>query len=280
MSLKFTCSDEIIHQAVDKLKNSGRVSFDASFNSSAAEGLRKEVSYRDMDFLEYLGYCNEKTIVDDALRFLKENGLASQNSGYDQTAFIHHRVDVKRKFEADWGTITPAMERLFYMLSSVRQPKRILAIGIFWGNAMIWNIGSSCGKGKVYDAERVFGIDINPEAIEKAQRNINTLEGTEHISLFVDDGIKYALETAHTFDYVYLDVGISQIEKSLNFDILKNLYEKLEPGAWVLTHDTTHPFFRKEFEKYLEFVHNKSLFEASVCFDVDQYGLELSVKKH
>ena len=280
MSLKYTCSQDIIHEAVGKLKKSGRVADDASFNMDALEGLRREVSYRDLDFLEHLGYCNEVKVVEDALNFLKQNGLASPEATYDPIAFINHRVEVKRKFEADWGTITPVAERLFYMLSSVRQPKRILAGGIFWGNAMIWNIGSSCGKGKVYDAERVYGLDLNADAVAQATRNINKLDDTEHVSLFVAEAIQYAKETTDTFDYVYLDVGISQIEKSLNYDILKNLYDKLEPGAWVLTHDTTHPFFKKDFEKYLAFVHDKDLFETSICFDIDQYGLELSVKKH
>lgn len=278
MSISYTCSPGVIGEAMHRMKQNNRIADDAGFNFSATEGLRREVSYRDMDFLEHLAYCNEKQIVEDALQFLKEHGIVGTDADYDRSAFLKLRMEVKRKFEAEWRTITPAMERLFYMLSSVRKPQHVFAGGVFWGNAFSWNIGSSCGTGKVYTAQSAVGIDINPDAIAKATRNLARLEGSEHIRFVTSDAIKFAKETNDTYDYVYLDVGISQVEKSLNYDILAALYEKLSPGAWVVTHDTTHPFFRNDFRKYLDFVRNKEYFRESVSFDFDPYGLELSIK--
>lgn len=278
MAINYTCSKGVIDEAIGRMKQNNRIANDAGFNFDANYGLRKEVSYRDMDFLEHLAYCNEKQIVEDALHFLKDHNIIDQDADYDRSAFMKLRIEVKRKFEAEWRTITPAMERIFYMLSSVKRPQRVFAGGVFWGNAFAWNIGASCGEGKVYTATSAMGVDINPDAIAKATRNMARLAGSEHITLHTSDAIKFAKETSGPFDYVYLDVGISQVEKSLNYDILAALYEKLSPGAWVVTHDTTHPFFRNDFRKYLDFVRNREYFSESISFDFDPYGLELSIK--
>ncbi|MEL7146551.1 MAG: hypothetical protein AAFO69_09310 [Bacteroidota bacterium] len=279
MAIDYQSPQEVIELALKRLKKEKKVASDAAFNYSSDAGFRKEVTYKDMDFLEALGYCDEMKVVDDAMEFLLQNNLISkEDATYDKSLFLDLRMELKKKFKGDWGTITPVTERFFYMMTSVRKPKNILAVGIFWGNAVSWNIGSSCGAGKVYDAESVIGIDLNPEAIEMARKNFDQIADNEHITLLVEDGIKFAKETTQKFDYVYLDVGISQIEKSLNYPILNALYDNLEEGAWVLTHDTTHPYFNDSFEKYLAFVRDKNNFRESICFGLDQYGLELSIK--
>ncbi|OFX87021.1 MAG: hypothetical protein A2X00_10565 [Bacteroidetes bacterium GWE2_32_14] len=278
MALHFTCSREIIEEAIKEMKNNNKISQEAFFNPNAIDGYRKEVAYRDMDFLEYLGFCSEEKIVNSALNILKGNHLISQEASYNKEFFLELRSEVKMKFVGDWGTITPALERLLYMFSSVKRPKKILAIGIFWGNAFIWNVGSSCGKGKVYEANKIYGVDIDPEAVRKAKGNINKLNGIQNISIVEDDGVSFVKNIDATFDYLYLDVGISKIEKAINYKILKEVYSKLEHGAWIIAHDTTHPFYRESFKKYLEFVRNKEFFSESICFDFDSYGLELSIK--
>ena len=279
MAIEYKCSEETVRLAVRRMIKDQKVSANASFNFNNSTGFRNEVAYRDMDFLEALAYADEMRVVDDVIGLLVDRGMIGKGTAfYDKQAFLDLRMFVKRNFKGEWGTITPVLERMLYMLSSVRRPKRILAIGIFWGNAFIWNVGSSCGKGKVYDAESVIGVDIDPHAIEMAQANINLIPDNKHIELVVQEGVKFATETTGTFDYVYLDVGISQIEKSLNYPILNALYSKLEKGAWVLTHDTTHPYFINSFVEYLNFVRNKDYFSESICLDIDQYGLELSIK--
>jgi predicted O-methyltransferase YrrM len=279
MALHYQCEEDVLQEAVSRLKRTGKVAQDAFFNPKAEDGLRREIGYRDMDFLEHLGYCKEERIVETALRFLQEKELVGTTAYYDPESFLKLRKEVKRKFNGEWGTITPALERMLYMFTSVRKPKRIAAIGIFWGNAFVWNVGSTCGEGKVYDAEYVYGVDLNPKATEKATANIKTLANAGHIHIVNQDGVQFIKESPHTYDYLYLDVGISQIEKSLNYNMIMAIYDKLEKGAWVVTHDTTHPYFYDSFKKYLQFVRDKEYFSESICFDFDPYGLEVSIKK-
>ena len=53
---------------------------------------------------------------------------------------------------------------------------------------------------------------------------------------------------------------------------------KVEVGGWVLAHDTTVPPFASQLEKYLSFVRGNKYFRESISFDIDPFGLELSIK--
>jgi hypothetical protein len=60
-------------------------------------------------------------------------------------------------------------------------------------------------------------------------------------------------------------------------ELLKRLYEKVEEGGWVLAHDIVVPPFARQLEEYLAFVRGGEHFSESILFDVDAFGLELSV---
>lgn len=51
----------------------------------------------------------------------------------------------------------------------------------------------------------------------------------------------------------------------------------MEQGG-VLAHDTMVPPFAEQLEEYLAYVRNGDNFEESASFDVDPYGLELSIR--
>ncbi len=286
LAIEYFCKKDVVESCVKKLSDAGRVARDAYFNSDAKDLLRKEVAYRDPDFLEMLGYTKEIEVVDSILTMLKHHGVADDAADYSREAFVGLRKEVKKKFTnnlvlqqtGSLGTITPVMERLLYMLTSVKRPRRIIAVGIFWGNAFIWNVGSSCGKGKVYDAEIVYGIDVNERAIENAMKNIAGFDSSDHIELIAGDGLELAETIEGPFDFVFLDVGTAN-DKRLNLPILQKLYSKLALGCWVVTHDTTLPFFKNQMRPYLKFVRDQHFFSESISFEVDQYGLELSIKK-
>jgi hypothetical protein len=64
----------------------------------------------------------------------------------------------------------------------------------------------------------------------------------------------------------------------LYLELLKKLYGKVEEGGWVLAHDTVVPPFAGQLEAYLAYVRDGANFKESISFDVDAYGLELSIK--
>ena len=87
-------------------------------------------------------YRCESQVIETALQKLKDAGLVSQEV-----------------FTVPGTSITPVMERLLYMLSSLRRPRRAIGLGTYCGNALVWTVGPGCGPGRAYKAEKVYGID-------------------------------------------------------------------------------------------------------------------------
>lgn len=278
MALTYTCARHVIEMALERLKADGLVSENAYFNYNARRNLREEVAYRDFDFLSRLGRTAEVETVRSALAWLKQERIVPEEATYDEKAFSELRQQVKRHFTVPGTSITPVMERLLYMLSAVRRPRRIIGIGTYCGNALVWSVGSSCGQARVYRADKVYGIDIDAEATERARANLGTLRHTSHIELIAEDGLRAVERLEGPFDYVFLDVDSVELGKGLYLELLKALYEKVEVGGWVLAHDVVVPPFAEQLEGYLAFVRDGTRFRESILFDVDAFGLELSVK--
>jgi predicted O-methyltransferase YrrM len=277
MALIYTCENQVIEMALDRLKDDGLVSREAFFNYDAPHNLRREVAYRDFDFLSRLCRVGEVESVRSILAWLKREGVVPESATYNEGAFEALRREVK-KFTFPGTSITPVMERLLYALSSVRRPRRVIGIGTYCGNALAWCVGPSFGPGRVYEAERVYGIDIDARATEQARENLGKLAHTEHIELITGDGLEAVERLEGPFDYVFLDAESKELGKSVYLELLKRLYAKVEKGGWVLAHDTAVPPFARQLEGYLAFVRDRENFRESIAFDVDPFGLELSVK--
>jgi predicted O-methyltransferase YrrM len=198
--------------------------------------------------------------------------------GRDERAFHELRRQVKEKFTIPGTSTTPVMERLLYMLSSVRRPRRVIGFGTYWGNALVWNVGSSCGQGRVYEAEKVYGVDIDAEATERAKANFSKLAHIDRIELIAEDELKAVERLEGPFDYVCLDAESKELGKGMYLELPERLYGKVEEGGWVLAHDTPTPLFAGQLEEYLAYVRNGENFRENISFDVDPFGLELSVK--
>jgi len=225
--------------------------------------------------------ADERVAVDTLLARLKSDGVVAEQADYARDCFAALRRDVKATFEVPDTTISPVMERLLYMLACVRRPRRILGLGVFCGNTLVWSVGPTCGGGKVYDAEWCTGVDIKAEAIALAKKNFANLRHADHVELLAEDGLDTCRRIAPGIDYLYLDADDRTHGKGLYLLMLDAIYPKLADDAWVLAHDTRCPRagFPAQFEEYLAFVRSPAKFRQSISFDVDEYGLELSIRK-
>lgn len=229
---------------------------------------------------EAAGTTDEEATIDRMLSRLKADHIVPEDAEYSRNGFAALRAEVRNTFEIPDTMVTPVMERLLYMLSSVRKPKRILGIGIFCGNTLVWNVGSSCGAGRIYQAEWCLGVDIDREASGLAGRNFSHLDHTEHVQIMTEDGLRIAEKLSEPVDYLYLDADDRVHRKGLYIKMLSALYPKLQRGAWVLAHDTAYAGagFPEQLREYLRFVRDPTNFEVSISFKIDDYGLELSIK--
>jgi predicted O-methyltransferase YrrM len=295
MALTFHPSRETIELALEKMKDDGLVHPDAEFNEDAPEGLRREVAYRDPYFSYRLGRTSlETSTVDAALELLKREGHVPASADYDRLAVDAHRAEIKDKFEGPWTSLSPTMERLMYMLTSVKRPAHLLELGSFWGYTLGWFAGPCIGPDRTYDAERIIGIDVDADMVEKARANFRKLENVSEVELIAEDA-RTALDGIEgPFDFVYLEAkyenrAIAEAEASGETDslgpvsglyliLLKQLYDRLPEGAWVMAHDNLDWTARKELAPYLAFVRDKAHFSESICFDIDDCGMELSIR--
>jgi predicted O-methyltransferase YrrM len=141
----------------------------------------------------------------------------------------------------------------------------------------VWAVGAGCGASRVYEPQVVYGFDIDESATGKARQNFGQLKNAGAVQLVTEDGLKAVERLEGPFDYVYLDVESRELGKGIYLDLLVGLYDKLKPGAWVLAHDTCVPPFVHQLESYLRFVRDGQNFSHSISFDIDPFGLELSI---
>ena len=278
MAIKFRATPRAIDLAVEKLKQDGVVHPDAAFNPGAPDGLRREVAYYDRDFMYRLGRTSEdEDVVDAALELLRDRGLAPESASYDKDAFRRHRLDLRDRFDGTWTTLSPAMERLFYMLTSVRRPMHLLELGSFWGYTLAWFAGPCVGAHRAYRAERIIGVDIDAEMSARARANFAKLENSPEVELIAEDAGTAIERIPGTFDFVYIEAK-SDDGEGLYLSLLEQLYDRLPRGAWVMAHDNLDWTFADEMSAYLPYVRDRSRFTESVSFEIDECGVELSIK--
>ncbi|MEA3409751.1 MAG: hypothetical protein U9Q95_05335 [Candidatus Eisenbacteria bacterium] len=295
MALTFHPSREAIELALENMKDAGLVHPDAAFNENAPDGLRGEVAYRDPYFAYRLGRtAQESKIVDSALELLKSEGHVPVSADYDRPALDAYRAVLKEEFEGPWTSLSPTMERLMYALTSVKRPAHLLELGSFWGYTLAWFAGPCIGSNRAYAAERIIGIDVDADMVKKAEANFGKLENAEAVELLAEDARTALDRIEGPFDFVYLEakyenrqIAAAEAEGStdtlgpvsgLYLILLKQIYDRLPEGAWVMAHDNLDWTARKELAPYLEFVRDQAHFSESICFDIDDCGMELSIR--
>jgi predicted O-methyltransferase YrrM len=278
MAITFRAPDEAIDLAVRKLKADGIVHPEARFNPNAPGDLRREIAYYDQDFLRRVGRASaEEQTVDAALTMLKEHDLVPASASYDKEALVQHRELVRENFVGGWTSLTPTMERLIYMLTSVRRPMHLLELGSFWGFTLAWFAGPGVGPHRCYNAERIIGIDIDEKMTTQARSNFAKLPDTDRVQLIGEDARTALDHVPGPFDFVYIEAKLEHGD-GLYLDLLKQVYDRLTPGAWVIAHDNIDWSFAQEMANYLPYVRDPARFRESVSFEVDECGLELSIR--
>jgi hypothetical protein len=89
MALTYTCESRVIERALERLKDDKLVARDAFFDYDAPHKLRKQVAYRDYDFLSRLCRIAEAEIVRSALAWLQQKGIVSASAAYDERALTN-----------------------------------------------------------------------------------------------------------------------------------------------------------------------------------------------
>lgn len=219
---------------------------------------------------------NEIAVVDGALAVLVEAGVLP-HANYDHEKLLAHRKAVAELFEIPWTAITHRMQRLIYAINAIRQPRNMIAAGIFCGNTFISNAGAAVGPGGCYEAKNLIGVEIKPDEAERAERNVRKIDPTGVARIVAADAVDVVGQFEEPIDLLYLDAdGDERRGKGIYLDILEAGYDKMPKGAIVLAHNSVNCAAR--LSNYLDHVRNSGSLSSSVNVIFDCEGLEVSVK--
>ncbi len=218
----------------------------------------------------------EIAVVAAALDALCRAG-ALPHAAYDHAKLLAHRAAVAELFEIPWTAITPRMQRLLYAVNAIKQPRNMIAAGIFCGNTFISNAGAAVGPGACYQANALIGVEIAPAEAERAERNVRKIDPTGVARIVAADAVEVVADFAEPIDLLYLDAdGDRGRGKAIYLEILEAGYDRMPPGSLVLAHNSVNCADRMK--PYLDFVRAPSHMAASLNVIFDPEGLEVSVK--
>ncbi|KIH99131.1 hypothetical protein LP52_09160 [Streptomonospora alba] len=215
--------------------------------------------------------------ADDAVEAITDRlsgaGLLPPGASFDRDAFHALRGRVRRSFHVPQTSITPIMARLLFAVGDAYAPHRLLVIGSYYGNTLVWLAGRALldGRGGEY-----VGADIDAAACAGARRNFAALDGRVGVRIEERDG-REVLETAADWDLLLLDADDPATRKAVYLPLLQAALPRTVPGALVLAHDTAMPLFAEQLLGYKEAVADRDVFRACAHLPVDECGLDVSV---
>lgn len=226
--------------------------------------------------LQRLGRRQQDAITHRVLATLKEAGFfPAPVPEADLEAFHQFRRQVRATFHVPETSITPLMARLLFGIAHVQNPNRIVGVGTYAGNSLVWLAGPTLmGLGR---AVEVLGVDIDPAATSLAQANFAALApGPSPIRLVTGDARQPERFVCGKVDLLYIDVDDPENGKRLYRPVLEAFLPYLAPGALVLAHDICEVKFEQDLEPYRALVRDRGRFRRTVTLKVDPFGLEVS----
>ncbi len=206
---------------------------------------------------------------------LEQSGILPRGTGQFRPEEFHpFRARVREAFYVPQTSITPLMARVLFTISAAHKPSRIVALGSYVGNALVWLAGPTILG--FYSPEGVWGIDIDADALRLARTNMMALQAPSYIQQICCDAHEIPERLGGMFDLVYIDVEAGG--KRIYHTILEKIYPSLNNNALVLAHDACVVKFQQDLKPYFAMVRDKRLFRLSATLDIDYCGVEVTVR--
>jgi predicted O-methyltransferase YrrM len=207
-------------------------------------------------------------LAERALRRLVEGGLIPDAPLPGWGDYRRFRQRVRDTFQVPQTTVTPLMARLLYGIAYIARPARILVVGSYYGNTLVWLAGPGFGPHAEYEGGQALGVDVDAEATGGARANLARLGMRAEVQVL--DGHHAG---ACGYDLVLLDADDPVRRKAVYRTLLAALRPNLGPGALVLAHDICVPLFADDMAAYKAAARDIG---DSMSLEIDACGLEIS----
>lgn len=223
------------------------------------------------------------------MRRLARARLLPPHARFDTDGFHRLRQRVRGAFQVPQTSVTPVMARLLFALGDVLLPRRLLVIGSYCGNTLVWLAGrrilqlprtdQAAGEevDGAPDAAYLVGCDVDADACETARANFTRIGAGDAVQILPRDGHRVLSESTEAWDLVLLDADDPVRRKAVYDTLLEVALPWLNPGSTVLAHDTALPLFADDLRSYRERIADRSRFAATADLAVDECGLSFSV---
>ncbi|MFL6127730.1 MAG: O-methyltransferase [Mycobacteriales bacterium] len=195
-------------------------------------------------------------------------------------AAAFHALDerVRAAFTVPHTTMTPLARRLLFGLAAARQARDVLVLGSFVGYAAVWVFGPALPPDPLYRADSLLACDVLGPAVDAATANFGALGAADAVRVVRSDAADLLARLDRPVDLLYLDVDSPEEGKRGYAPLLTAALPRLAPGALVLAHDVTHPFYRDDVAPYLALTRDREHFRRTATVEVDPCGLEITVR--
>lgn len=227
-----------------------------------------------------LGRRQADAVVSLMVERLAENGMLPPESGFDAYAFHRLRARVRDCFQVPQTSVTPVMARLLFALGAAVRPRRLLVVGSYCGNTLVWLAGwavqEALDTGVRPDAFAA-GCDVDSESCGVARANFARIGAGAQVRILARDGHAVLAQATRPWDLVLLDADDPIRRKAVYHSLLDAAMPRLRAGGVVLAHDTALAVFADDLRPYLDRVADRSRFAATVDLPVDSCGLSISL---
>lgn len=187
------------------------------------------------------------------------------------------RQRIRSTFIVPQTSVTPLMARILYGIAALTRPERVLCIGSYLGNALVWLAGPGFGPDPLYRGALALGVDIDRTALGLAAENFARAGMAGRVECRCMDGLDVP-RLGHRFGLILLDADDPDSRKGIYYPLLDAVYPVLPAGGLVLAHDIAVPRFREQLGRYRELVRDPARFAGSTSLEIDACGLEVSRK--
>lgn len=184
---------------------------------------------------------------------------------------------VRRGFTVPHTTMTALARRVLFGLSVAARPATIVVCGTFVGYAAVWLFGPALLPDPLFQPVRMVGCDVFAPAVEQARQNFSIFDTAAAVEFAVQDATELLAQIPGKIDLLFLDVDAAETGKKMYAELLRKAVPKLGPGALILAHDVTHPYYRDDVSGYRELVRDRSVFRRTATLEIDPCGLEVTV---
>lgn len=200
-----------------------------------------------------------------------------RSHSFPEEAYYRFESEVRERLTVPTTTMTNLACRVCFGLSAARAPRTVLGLGTFVGYAVTWIFGPALDTAGLYQADRLVACEIDPDCSAQAEANFRRLPGGERVEAVAADAAAYLRSVDWPIELLFIDVDSEKDAKASYAPLLEKARPKLAPGALVLAHDITHPWFAKDMVPYRALVADRSRFRSSATLEIDPCGLEVTL---